>query len=31
MRERGLSNQEVVQELLTIEIETWRRAYQLAD
>jgi hypothetical protein len=31
MRERGLSDPEVVQELLTIEIETWKRAYQLAD
>jgi hypothetical protein len=31
MRERGLSEQEIVRELLTIEIETWKRAYQLAD
>jgi hypothetical protein len=29
MRERGLSDQEIVQELLTIEIETWKRVYQL--
>jgi hypothetical protein len=31
MRERGLSDQEIVQELLTIEIETWRRGYQLGE
>jgi hypothetical protein len=31
MRERRLSDQEIVQELLTIEIETWKRAYQLGN
>jgi hypothetical protein len=31
MRERGWTDETIVQELLTIEIETWKRTYQITN